>query len=131
MQEQQEKVGKQLDQLTALMQEGTLSTGEVMERPYRGIPMVVGALLTGFEGHWILGGSCLICGNPHDTARCIYCQCGICEKHGCLLARASQDPENREWKGVSLACCSNRIGCESRQKEILDHWTANTGEDIK
>ena len=126
-----EQTAVELDRLTLLMQEGKLTTGQQLRRPYRSIPMFVGVVLTGFRGHWITQRACYMCNDPHDIARCIYCQCGICEKHGWLLARASQDPENREWKGVSLACCSNRIGCESRQKEILDHWTANTGEHIK
>ena len=117
--------------VTVMMQEGKLTTGEQLRRPYRGIPMFVGALLTGFRSHWILRGSCFYCQNPHDTARCIYCQCGICEAHGHLLVRASQNPETGEWQGVSLACCSIRLDCEGRQGRILNHWKTKTGEDIK
>ena len=93
-----------------------------MPRPYRGRPMFVGVLLTGFGGDWLTKGSCHFCGSPHETARCSRCQCGICEDRGLLLARAGQ--------GSSLACCRSLEECAARQENILDFWEAQTGESL-
>ena len=72
-------VGRDLDEVTRIMHEGTLTTGEKLIRPHRGRPMFVGAQLTGFRGDWITKRSCLVCGRPHDIGRCVWCQAGICQ----------------------------------------------------
>ena len=92
--------------------------------------MFVGVLLTGFGGSWITRGSCYICGQPHNTARCCRCQCGICEEHGLLLARASQADGSREWQETSTACCNTSRGCEDRQRQVLEVWETQTGEEF-
>ena len=79
LREELARVGQQMDQLTFRLQEGQLTSGKVLVRPYRNLPMVVGVLLTGFGGSWITQRSCFACGSPHNTARCCRCQCGICE----------------------------------------------------
>ena len=124
-------IGEQMDRLTYRLQEGKLTSGQVLLRPYRNLPMFVGVLLTGFEGIWITRGSCYICEKPHDTARCCRCQCGICEEHGLLLARASQADGSGEWQGTSLACCNTSIGCEYRQRQVLEFWRRQTGEELE
>ena len=93
--------------------------------------MLVGVLLTGSGGSWIRQGSCYICGQPHDTARCCQCQCGICEEHGLLLARASQADGSGEWQGTPTACCNTSSGCEDRQKQVLKHWRKQIGEELE
>jgi hypothetical protein len=95
--------------------------------------MFVGVLLTGFGGDWITKGSCYMCGSPHDTARCSRCQCGICEDHGVLLAKAGQATGSADsaWQGASLACCQGTIACEDRQRQILQFWEKKTGETVQ
>ena len=122
-------VGERLDQMTKDMQEGKLTTGETLTRPLRNVPMFAGVLATGFEGVWITQNSCWRCGHPHDTARCCRCQCGICESCGQLLARASQN-EDGTRQGSSTACCLNVLKCNERQRQILNHWKAQTGEEL-
>ena len=106
---------------------------EVLTRPYRNLPMFVGVLLTGFGGSWITQGSCYICGQPHDTARCCRCQCGICERCGELLAQASQKQVKGkwEWLGSSTACCEYSYGCKERQEQIIDFWKKKSGEAVQ
>ena len=125
------RAGGQMDQLTLTLQEGKLTSGKVLERPYRKLPMFVGVLLTGFGGDWITQASCNACGRPHNTARCCWCQCGICEQHGLLLARASQADGSREWQGTSTACCNTSSGCEDRQRQVLELWRRQTGEKLE
>ena len=88
------KVGAQLDALTFSMQEGRLTSGEDLVGPYRGRPMFVGVVLTGFEGDWITKGSCYFCASPLETARCLKCQCGICEEHGVLISIAGTEEQH-------------------------------------
>ena len=124
-------VGKQMDDLTYRLQEGKLMSGTVLARPYRILPMFVGVLITGFgDNSWITLGSCFHCGNPNETARCCRCQCGICEEHGSLLARASQLDGIGDWQGTSTACCNTSNGCEDRQKQVLEFWRIKTGEKL-
>ena len=125
------RASEQLDQITYTLQEGKLTFGEVLARPWRGLSMFAGVLLTGFGGTWITQGSCYTCGNPDDVARCSWCQCGICEWHGVLLARASQASASGPLPGAFMACCSNSIGCEERQRRILEFWRQQTGEELK
>ena len=125
-----DRVGKVMDQLTLHLQEGKLTSGKKLERPHRNLPMFVGLLLIGFGGNWITQGSCYMCGHPHDTARCCRCQCGICEQHGLLLLRASQADGCREWQGTSTACCNADTGCEDRQRQVLEFWETQTGEEL-
>ena len=114
-------VGKQLDYFTYYMQEGKLTSGEELTRPFRTLSMFAGVLLTGFGGTWITHGACLTCDTPHDIARCSRCQGGICELHGVLLSRASQESGSAEWQGSSVACCGANLGCVDRQTQILEH----------
>ena len=51
-------VGKQLDYFTYYMQEGKLTSGEELTRPFRTLSMFAGVLLTGFGGTWITQGMC-------------------------------------------------------------------------
>ena len=51
-------VGRDLDEVTRIMHEGTWTTGEKLFRLHRGRPMFVGAQLTGFGGDWITKRSC-------------------------------------------------------------------------
>ena len=125
------RVGQELDRMTFNLQEGKLTSGQELTRVYRTLPMFVGVVLTGFGGDWITQGSCFICGNPNDTARCCRCQCGICQEHGLLLHKASRASGSGEWQGSSTACCSPGIGCEGRQKRILDFWKRQTGEELQ
>ena len=67
------RVGQALDKQTFRLQEGRLTSGVELTRPYRTLPMFVGLMLTGFGGEWITRGSCYMCGDPHDTARCCRC----------------------------------------------------------
>ena len=115
------RASEQLDQITYTLQEGKLTFGEVLARPWRGLSMFAGALLTGFGGTWITHGACLTCDTPHDIARCSRCQGGICELHGVLLSRASQESGSAEWQGSSVACCGANSGCVDRQTQILEH----------
>ena len=125
------RVGTELDAITCIMQEGKLTSGEELVRPYRGRPMFVGALLIGFEGDWITEGVCLECQSPHDIARCSKCQCGICETHGLIIGLAGQDEQaSGDYQGASLACCSNTLACERRQHRILNYWAEKTGEKL-
>ena len=126
---EKKEVGERLDQMTYDLQEGKLTTGVTMVRPYRILPMFVGVLITGFEGVWINQDSCWTCGDPNDTARCCRCQCGICETCGQLLARASRN-EHGDYLGASMASCSNVLQCNERQRQILNHWKAQTGEEL-
>ena len=71
-----DRLGGQLDDLTRTMQVGTLTTDQKLTRPYRGRPMFVGAMITGFGGDWIRERSCIVCGVPHDLGRCEWCQAG-------------------------------------------------------
>ena len=124
-------VGEQLDRITYSLQEGKLTSGEELVRPFRTLPMFVGVVLTGFGGTWITRGNCVVCGNPHDTARCCRCQAGICEAHGLLLTKASRARGSGEWQGSSSACCKPSNGCEGRQQQILDFWRQRTGEQLQ
>ena len=118
--------------LTFKLQEGKLTQrNEELKRPCRGRPMFVGVLVTGFGGSWITQGSCNICGNPDNTARCCRCQCGICKEHGLLLARASQADGSGEWQGTPTACCNTSSGCEDRQRQVLEFWRRQTGEKLE
>ena len=115
------------------MQEGKLTSGKELVRPYRGRPMFVGALLTGFGGDWITKGSCYVCSSPHDTARCSKCQCGICEEHGSLISIAGAQEQvdgTKVWQGTSLACCLNAKACENKQKLLLDFWKLRPSEAL-
>ena len=115
------------------MQEGKLTSGKEFARPYRGRPMFVGVMLTGFGGDWITKGSCFLCASPHETARCSKCQCGICEDDGILIGQAGQEEQahgTKEWQGASLAACRNTKACEGRQRQILDFWSEKTGERL-
>ena len=126
-----DRVGTELDAITCIMQEGKLTSGAELVRPYRGRPMFVGALLIGFEGDWITEGMCLECQSPHDIARCSKCQCGICETHGLIIGLAGQDEQaSGDYQGASLACCSNTLACERRQHRILNYWAEKTGEKL-
>ena len=121
-----DRVGALLDKITSTMQEGKLTSGQVLARPYSGRPMFVGVLVSGCGGDWITKGSCYVCASPHNTARCSKCQCGICEGHGILIGEAGQEEGacgTKEWQGASLACCSKAKACENRQRQILDFWT--------
>ena len=54
-----QRVTAELDNITYLMQEGKLMSGEVLSRPYRMRPMFVEVLLTASGGMtWIMQGSC-------------------------------------------------------------------------
>ena len=129
LRDERARVGKELDRITWSLQEGKFTSGEELVRPYRTLPMFVGVVLSGFGGEWITQGSCFICGNPHDTARCCRCQCGICQEHGLLLHKASQASGSQQWQGSSTACCTAGNGCNIRQKEILDFWRQQTREE--
>ena len=126
-----ENVAERLDSVTFYMQEGKLTNGEQLRRPFRSIPMFAGVLLTGFGGTWITHGACLTCDTPHDIARCSRCQGGICELHGVLLSRASQESGSAEWQGSSVACCRADSGCVDRQTQILEYWLQMTGEKMQ
>ena len=126
-----ENVAERLDSVTFYMQEGKLTNGEQLRRPFRSIPMFAGVLLTGFGGTWITHGACLTCDTPHDIARCSRCQGGICELHGVLLSRASQESGSAEWQGASVACCRADSGCVDRQTQILEYWEEMTGEKMQ
>ena len=118
--------------LTFKLQEGKLmQNNKGLKRPHRSLPMFVGVLLTGFGGDWITQASCNACGRPHNTACCCWCQCGICEQHGLLLARAPRADGSGEWQGSSLACCGTSKGCEERQRQVLEFWKPRTGEELK
>ena len=91
----------ELNLITRDLQEGKLTNGTELTRPYRSLPMFVGLLLTGFQRDWITQSTCIMRGNADNIARCCWCQCGICETHGVFLSRASQ--EGGEWKGSSTA----------------------------
>ena len=43
-------VGQQMDELTFRLRAGKLTSGQVLTRPYRNLPMFVGVLLTGLAG---------------------------------------------------------------------------------
>ena len=80
--------------------------------------MFVAVLLNGFKGDGITKGSCYICRPPRS-----WCQCGICEDHGILLARAGHGQatgsDSAEWQGTSFACYLRATECESKQRQIL------------
>ena len=125
-----DRVGALLDKITSTMQEGKLTSGQVLARPYRGRPMFVGVLVSGFGGDWITKGSCYVCASPHNTARCLKCQRGICEGHVILIGEVGQGEGAHgpnTWQGASLACCSNTRACESRQRQILEFWKRKAG----
>ena len=129
-----DRVGEEMDQLTLRLQEGKLShlrSGKELVRPFRKLPMFVGVVVTGIGAPWITQGGCHHCDFPHDTARCCWCQCGICEDHGLLLARASQAPGSRECQGASMACCNADTGCEDRQRQVLEFWREQTGQKLE
>ena len=107
-----------------------MTSGKDLVRPYRGRPMFVGVMLTGFGGDWITKGSCYVCESPHEIARCSKCQCGICEDDGVVIGQAGQEDATKAWQGASLACCRNAKACESRQRRILDFWQLQTGERL-
>ena len=122
-------VSEKLDWITSISREGNKTSGEELTRPCRSLPMYAGMLLTGFGGAWIKQGSCITCGSAHATARCHWCQCGICENHGILLSQAWHDGDR--WQGVSKACCVGGIGCDGRQQAIVNFWKEQTGEDLQ
>ena len=107
-----------------------MTSGKDLVRPYRGRPMFVGVVLTGFEGDWITKGSCYVCEAPHEIARCSKRQRGICEDDGVIIGQAGQEHATKAWQGASLACCRNAKACESRQRRILDFWKLQTGERL-
>ena len=115
-----------MDELTNYLREGRLSNGRQLKRPRCNLPEFVGVLVTGFEGSWITQGGCLTCRETSKTARCCWCQCGICEAHGRLIARASR----RDGAGASTACCRDAGGCLGRQRQILAWWKQQTGEEL-
>ena len=116
----------EFDLATRDLQEGKLTNGTTLTRPYRSLPMFVGLLLTGFQRDWITQSTCIMRGNADNIARCCWCQCGICETHGVFLSRASQ--QGGEWKGSSTACCDIARPCKERQRNILKLWKIKTGE---
>ena len=83
------RVGAPLDEITFTTQEGKLTSGKDLVRPYRGRPMFVGVVLTGFGGDWLIKGSCYVCKLPHEIARCWQCPCGICEESSGRRGRRS------------------------------------------
>ena len=52
------RASEQLDQITYTLRGGKLTFGEVLARPWRGLSMFAGVLLTGFGGTWITQGMC-------------------------------------------------------------------------
>ena len=118
-----------LDKLTYQMQEGKLSNGQVLARPFRPRGMWVGLVLTGFGGAWIMEANCEVCQGNVDIARCVKCHAGICKDHGMLVGRSSQNGETRQWQGASIACCKDGVECKRRQREALEHWVAQTREE--
>ena len=126
------RVGEQLDKLTLSMQEGRLTSGKELVRPYRGRPMFVGVVLTGFGGDWITTCARYVCASPIDTARCLTCQCGICEEDGILIGIAGIEEQHgtNAWQGALLACCRHAKAYENRQGRILDFWKLKSSERL-
>ena len=123
----------QVNAHTRLMQEGKLTNGQTVPRVHRSLPMFTGVLVTGFldsMASWITLPGCYNCGEPEGIARCCMCQCGICQRCGLLLARASQKNGDGEWQGASLARCKPEHNCLNRQRLVLDHWKRQTGETL-
>ena len=117
-----------LDKLTYQMQEGKLSNGQVLTRPFRPRGMWVGLVLAGFGGAWIMEAYCEVCQKSVDIARCVKCHAGICKDHGMLAGRSSQNGETRQWQGASIACSKDGVECKRRQREVLARWVAQTGK---
>ena len=89
-----------------------MTSGIELVRPYRGRPMFVGAVLTGFGGDWITQGSCYLCASPHDAAQSSKFQRGICEEDGILIGIAGTEEQahgTKAWQGISLARGRNAI----------------------
>ena len=128
LQNEVQQISETLDGITSVLQEGQKTSGEELTRPCRSLPVFAGMLLTGFGGAWITQGSCITCRSTCATARCHWCQCGICENHGILLSQASHEGGGRQ--GASMACCVVGIGCDKRQQAIKDFWKEQTGEDL-
>ena len=131
VQKQFADVKAQLDEMTHMLQEGKLTNGQMVARPYRNIPMWVGLRVSGFDAEWLNNDYCLVCSERDDIARCCRCQAGICQTHGCLLTRASQ-ASNGAWQGASTACCgvSETGQCQWRQRRIIEFWMRVTGEEL-
>ena len=51
---------QEMDELVYRMKEGKLSSGTELKRPYRGLPMFVGVLATGFDGAWMRESKCIV-----------------------------------------------------------------------
>ena len=63
------KVGQRMDEFTYRPQEGKLTSGKMLERPFQTLPMFVGVLCTVFENDWIKKAGCYVCWMPFDIAR--------------------------------------------------------------
>ena len=105
LQHEVQQISETLDGMTSVLREGHKTSGEELTRPCRSLPMFAGLLLTGFGGRWITQGSCITCRSTHATARCHWCQCGICENHGYRMSTCPGTDDKRSACGS--ACGSH------------------------